>query len=501
MSDENTYVVEMKKINKAFYGSSVLEDVCFRLKKGTVHALMGENGAGKSTLMKILGGIYSADSGEIFVEGEKAEFSGPRDGLDAGIAMIHQELAFIPEMTIAENMFLGAEFTKLGKTMVDFRTMEEKAGQFLARVGLELHPGTCMKELTVAQAQMVEIAKAISKDAKVIVMDEPTSAITEREVGILFGVIQRLTQENRSIIYITHKMDEVFKISDEITVLRDGHYIGTRKSGETDINELVRMMIDRELTEVFPEKKNPIGEERLCVEDLTLEGVFENISFRAHRGEILGLAGLMGAGRTEVAETVFGIRRKSSGKVFVDGREAEIRSPRDAIRRSIGMVTEDRKASGLVMSMSIKENMSLVILRRIAHMGFLIDRQEEDRRTKENFEVLRVKARNLFQKAGSLSGGNQQKVILAKWLLAMPEILILDEPTRGIDVGAKMEIYHLIVQMAEAGKTILLISSEMEEILGLCDNIVVFHEGRVSGQITGKDATSDKILKLAAGIA
>jgi len=500
MSSDNLYAVEMKNISKAFFGSYVLNDVSFRLRRGTVHALMGENGAGKSTLMKILGGIYLADAGEVYIEGEKAEFSNPRDALDSGIAMIHQELAFIPEMSIAENMFLGAESTKAAKTVVDFRTMEKNARQFLDEVGLEVSPGTKMRELTVAQAQMVEIAKAISKNAKVIIMDEPTSAITEREVEILFGVIRKLTAEKRSVIYITHKMDEVFKISDEITVLRDGHYIGTRNAGETNINELIKMMIDRELTEVFPERKGQIGEEKLRVENLTASGVFENVNFKVHRGEVLGLAGLMGAGRTEIAETIFGIRKKISGKIIIDEKEVSINSPRDAIRQGIGMVTEDRKASGLVMPMSVKENMSLVILHRISRMGFVINRREENEKTKEKFSLLKVKAQGMLQKVNNLSGGNQQKVILAKWLLALPDILILDEPTRGIDVGAKMEIYHLIRQMAESGKTIILISSEMEEILGMCDHIVVFHEGHVSGEIKGKEATQDKILRMAAGV-
>lgn len=500
MGNDNLYAVEMKNISKAFFGSYVLDKVSFRLKKGSVHALMGENGAGKSTLMKILGGIYTNDEGEIFVEGEKVKFSGPKDALDAGIAMIHQELAYIPEMSIAENMFLGAESTKAGKTIVNFRKMEDEARKFLDEVGLELPPDKCMKELTVAQAQMVEIAKAVSKNAKVIIMDEPTSAITEREVEILFGVIRKLTAEKRSVIYITHKMDEVFKISDEITVLRDGQYIGTREAGETDINELVKMMIDRELTEVFPEKNCPIGEEKLKVENLTVKGIFENVSFNVHKGEILGLAGLMGAGRTEVAETLFGIRKKTSGKIIIDDQEIVIRKPQDAIRHSIGMVTEDRKISGLVMSMNARENMSLVILKKIAYMGLVINKKEENKKAKEKFEMLKIKAQSMMQKVNNLSGGNQQKVILAKWILAMPDILILDEPTRGIDVGAKMEIYTLITKMAEAGKTIILISSEMEEILGLCDNIVVLHEGRVSGNIAGREATQDKILRLAAGL-
>ena len=501
MQKETEYVVELNNITKAFYGTKVLNDVSFRLKKGSVHALMGENGAGKSTLMKILAGIYPNEQGTILIEGEAQHFSSPRDALNAGIAMIHQELAYVPEMTISENMFLGGEYTRAGKLMVDFRTMDETARQYLQEVGLHLEPSTCMKKLTVAQAQMVEIAKAISKNAKVIIMDEPTSAITDREVDILFQVIGKLTAEGRSVIYITHKMDEVFRISDEITVLRDGCYIGTRRADQTDIQELIQMMIDRKLTEVFPERSFLPGDEMFRVENLSAEGVFQDVSFAVRRGEILGLAGLMGAGRTEVAETIFGIRKKTGGKTFIQGKEVAIRAPKDAIRNGIGMVTEDRKSSGLILPMSVKENMSMVILRRIARMGLVIDRREETARTQTEFDLLHVKARNLRQSISNLSGGNQQKVILAKWMLAMPDILILDEPTRGIDVGAKMEIYHLVSQMAQAGKTIIFISSEMEEILGMCDNIVVFHEGRVSGMLSRAQASQEAILKLAAGVA
>nr|WP_106789010.1 sugar ABC transporter ATP-binding protein [Massilistercora timonensis] len=491
-------VLEAKNITKQFPGVLALSNVNFRLVKGKVHALMGENGAGKSTLMKIIAGIYQADEGEIYLHGEKVTFNTPKQALDHGISMIHQELSPILDMTIAENLFLGKEFCK-GK-MVDYKKMNLEASLLMERVGVDLSPTMLMKNLSVSQMQMVEIAKALSYNAEIIIMDEPSATITEREIANLFDIIRSLKEDGRCVVYITHKMDEVFRIADEITVFRDGHYIGTYDADEIDENQLVVKMVDRELAEIYPEKHNKIGEEVFRVERLSQKGVFENISFSLRRGEILGFSGLMGSGRTEVMNAIFGITQPTSGEIYVHGEKVDKPSPRKIISKGVGYVTEDRKGNGLVLPMSVYDNTVLPSLSNLSNKMGWIDKKKAVHAAEEYREKLNIKTPSLQQLVAQLSGGNQQKIVLAKWLLQNPDILIFDEPTRGIDVGAKTEIYKLIVQLAEQGKAIIVISSEMPEILGMSDRVVVFYEGRKTGELEREEATQERIMLLAADV-
>lgn len=492
------YVLEMNNISKYYPGVKALDNVSLKLRKGTVHALMGENGAGKSTLMKTLAGMVHPDEGEIILKGKKVKFSCPKDSINNGIAMIHQELNPILEMTIAENLFLGREFYFKGTFVIDYSKMNMESKKLLENVGLHIDAQTKMKELTVAQTQMVEIAKAISYNSDIIIMDEPSSAITDREVDTLFQLINKLKAEGCCIIYITHKMDEVFRISDEITVFRDGKYIGTYMSKEIDEDGLIKKMVDRDLTEIFPVNNAVIKEKKLSVSNLTQKDKFENISFDVHAGEILGLAGLMGAGRTEVAEGIFGITKLDNGEIFIDSKKVNIKSPKDAIDCGIALITEDRKNTGLVLSMSVKENITLPSTKDLSKMNVINNKKIVDE-TNKYIKSLKIKTPHMDQIVGTLSGGNQQKVVLGKWLMKMPQVLIFDEPTRGIDIGAKTEIYRIITELAESGIAIILISSEMQEILGLCDRIIVLHEGKISGEVTKKEATQEKLLKYATG--
>lgn len=492
-------VLEAKNITKRFPGVLALSDVNFRLVKGKVHALMGENGAGKSTLMKIIAGLYQADEGEIYLHGKKVSFQNPRQALNEGISMIHQELSPIMDMTVAENLFLGKEFCK-GK-MIDYKRMNMEARKLLERVGVDLPPTILMKNLSVSQMQMVEIAKAISYEAEIIIMDEPSASITEREVANLFEIVRKLKEEGRSIVYITHKMDEVFKIADEITVFRDGEYVGTYDADEITEHDLIVKMVDRELTEIYPVRRNQPGEEVLKVENLTQEGVFENISFALKKGEILGFAGLMGSGRTEVMNALFGITKLTSGNVYINGEKIEKLTPNKVISKGVGYVTEDRKGNGLVLGMSVFDNTILPSLTGLSGKLGWINKKKSLEVAEEYREKLNIKTPGLQQLAGQLSGGNQQKIVLAKWLIQNPDIIIFDEPTRGIDVGAKTEIYKLVAQLAEDGKAIIFISSEMPEILGMSDRVVVFYEGHKKGELTSKEITQERIMAYASDVA
>ena len=498
MPEENI-ILEMKGISKRFPGVAALDNVDFRLRQGRVHALMGENGAGKSTLMKILAGLMPADEGKIFLKGEDVRFSDPSQAIRRGISMIHQELNPVMEMTVAENLFLGREFLGGGR-FIDYKTMNREATKLLSRIGVDLDPSRLMRELTVSQIQMVEIAKATSYDADIIIMDEPTSAITTREVERLFEIINLLRDNGKCIIYITHKMDEVFAIADEITVFRDGRYIGTYPAAEITEMELIRLMVARDLTEMFPEKNVPLGEVRLKVDGLGRKGVFDGVDFEVRAGEIFGLAGLVGAGRTEVVESIFGVVPPDAGAVFVDGERINRFTPHEAIRRKIGLVTEDRKMSGLVLTMSVHDNVILPSLRRLSSVGGLLRLSKAGGETDSYIKSLRVKTSSPNELVCNLSGGNQQKVILAKWFATSPSVMIFDEPTRGIDVGAKSEIYKLIVELAAKGVAIVLISSEMKEILGMCDRILVMCQGRCSGEVLRSEATQEKLLLHATGL-
>lgn len=490
-------LLKMEGISKSFSGVRVLDKVQLSLQAGEVHALMGENGAGKSTLMKILSGIYTMDEGIIQIQGTEQVMSSPKAAQDLGVAIIHQELNMIPYLSVMENLFLGREL-KYGRTgIVNWAKMRTESRKYLSQLGLEISPDTLAGELSVGQQQMVEIAKALSMQAKILVLDEPTAALTKREIEKLFKVIENLKAQNVGMIYISHRMGEIFQISDRITVLRDGRYIGTRETRETSMDELVKMMVGREIKELFPKTETTVGEERLRVEGLSQSGKLEDISFSLRSGEILGIAGLMGAGRTELVKAIFGVE-SCSGKIYVNNQAVDIKNPRDAIRSGIALVTEDRKGEGLVLGLSVRENLSLPNLRSLSRFGFISQRKEQEF-VDNGIEKLHVKAHHPNQKVGSLSGGNQQKVVMGKWLATQPKVLILDEPTRGVDIGAKREIYSLMNELVQEGVAILMISSELSEVLGMSDRVLVMHEGRVTGEFLREDATQENIMHAATG--
>lgn len=490
-------LLKMQNISKTFGTNKVLDHVQFDLMPGEVHALIGENGAGKSTLMKILMGIYEADEGTVEMEGKKVFFPNPSKALEAGIAMIHQELNPILDMSVAENIFTGKEIRKHG--FVDKKAQEEEATHYLEELGVTISPATLMRKLSVSEIQMVEIAKTLSWGARIIIMDEPTSAITESEVGKLFDNIRVLTKKGIGIIYISHKMDELFEISDRITVLRDGTYISTSDTAEITPRELIRRMVGRDITEIYPEHRSKIGEKVLSVKDVSRTGEFSNISFELHRGEKLGIAGLMGAGRTELVMALFGANRLDSGSIEIDGKAVQMKSPGDAIAHKMALISEDRKFYGLNLIGSVEDNIVSIIEGKISRFGFF-DKRKSRELTDDMIGKLRIKTSSPKQLVKNLSGGNQQKVVLAKWLLDDPDILIFDEPTRGIDVGAKAEIYKIIEELACEGKAIIIISSEMPELIGLSHRMIVMHEGEKTGELSGEEMTQERIMTLASGL-
>ncbi|MDK2811695.1 MAG: inositol transport system ATP-binding protein [Petroclostridium sp.] len=495
------YILEMSNISKSFPGVKALDNVQLKIRKGTVHALMGENGAGKSTLMKILAGIYQPDDGTIIFKGNQIEVKNPHDALKYGISMIHQELSPIPHMTVAENIFLGRE-PLIGKTgLVDKKKMVEDAKELLEKLEMhDINPTALMHQLSIAKTQQVEIAKAISYDSDLIIMDEPTSAITEVEVEHLFKIVRNLRDKGVAIIFITHKMDEVFKIVDEITVFRDGQYIGTELAENLNKEKLIEMMVGREITQMFPKEPAEIGEVILSVKNLTKSGLFENVSFDLRKGEILGFAGLMGAGRTEVMESIFGIRKADQGEVYIKGEKVEINTPRDAIKRKMAFLTEDRKLTGVFLPLAVRDNIVVSCIDKFIN-GLFLNKKKIEEVCQQEKDKLAIKTPNMNQKIKNLSGGNQQKVLISRWLLTDPDILILDEPTRGIDVGAKSEIHRLMSKLAQQGKAVIMISSELPEILGMSDRILVMHEGKITGELDRFEATQEKVLEYATGVA
>jgi len=496
---EKEYILEMANISKAFPGVQALDDVQFKVEKGSVHALMGENGAGKSTLMKILIGIYHPDNGSIKFKGNIIELQNTHDALTRGISMIHQELTSVPYMTVAENIFLGRE-PSYGKTgLVKKRQMCKDTLELLQKLDIKINPKAKMCKLSIANMQMVEIAKAISYNSDLIIMDEPTSAITEKEVEHLFKIIKTLKEKGVSVIYITHKMDEVFRIADDISVFRDGKYIGTEASRNMTKDKLIEMMVGRELKNIFDKQETEINEVVLSVKKLTREGEFRDISFELHKGEILGIAGLMGAGRTEVMECLFGVRRATSGEVHINGKAVKIKSPRDAISHKMALLTEDRKKNGLFLVLPVRSNIIVSSIDEYLK-GILLKKKEINTVCDSEKGRLDIKTPSMDQKIKFLSGGNQQKVLISRWLLTHPDILILDEPTRGIDVGAKSEIHKLMSNLAAQGKAIIMISSELPEILGMSDRILVMHEGNQVGILNREEATQEKILEYATGL-
>jgi len=494
--DDNV-ILQMENISKSFPGVKALSDIILTVRKGTIHALMGENGAGKSTLMKILDGIYAPDSGQITFQGQPVTINTTHAALKLGISMIHQELSPIPYMTVAENIFLGRE--PLGRFgLIDKRKLNADTKALLSRLEIDINPTSRMRDLSVANTQMVEIAKAISYDASLIIMDEPTSAITEREVAHLFKMIRSLKAKGVTIIYITHKMDEVFQIADDVTVLRDGKQVATLPASQTNKGQMIAMMVGRELTELFPKEVAPIGEIVLSVRNLTRNGIVEDVSFDLRRGEILGIAGLMGAGRTTVIESIFGIHKVDAGEIIIKGKKTQINSPADAIRNGLALLTEDRKLTGIMGVLPVRDNMMIASLPNY-EKGGLLDGRLMEATYREEKSRLDIKSPSMHQLIKLLSGGNQQKVLVSRWLLTSPDILILDEPTRGIDVGAKAEIHKLMSKLAQDGKAIIMISSELPEILGMSDRILVMHEGKVGGIFERKNATQESIMQAAMG--
>ncbi len=499
MEKENNFILEMEDIEKSFPGVRALNKVQLRVRKCSVHALLGENGAGKSTLMKILFGLLEKDAGTITFDGQPYEVHSIREALDKGISMILQELHPILDMTVAENIFIGRESLK--GAFVDKKKMAADTQELLDRLGVDyIKPNEKMRNLSAAKIQMVSICKALSYHAKLIIMDEPTSALTEDECKKLFEIILRLKQEGTSFIFISHKMDEIYQISDEITVMRDGEYIFTKPVADLSSDDLIRAMVGREITNIFPKQVSQIGEDVLCVEGLSSKGAFEDVSFSIRKGEIFGLAGLMGAGRTEIAETLFGYRKASAGKIYLNGEAVCIRSPRDAIAKKMAFLTEDRKYTGLFLPLSVSDNVIMPSLQSFSKFSFL-NHKRIKKAVSTSVTQYSIKTPSLQQKIINLSGGNQQKTLVARWLLTKPEIIILDEPTRGIDVGAKAEIHRIMSALACEGKTVLLISSEMPELIGMCDRIGVMHKGKLEGILEGDQINQVNVMRFAAGLA
>jgi inositol transport system ATP-binding protein len=490
------FLLTAEDVRKEFPGVVALDDVSFRLKRGTVHALMGENGAGKSTLMKVLAGIYQPDKGTVKLRGAEIRLRSPLDALENGIAMIHQELNLMAYMTVAENIWIRRE--PLGRFgLIDHGEMYRRTEELFSRLNIQIDPEARVGDLSVANRQMVEIAKAVSYESDVLIMDEPTSALTEREVEHLFQIIRDLRTQGIGIVYITHKMNELFEIADEFSVFRDGRYIGTHASTEVTRDDIIRMMVGREITQMFPKEDVPIGDTVLSVKNLNLKGVFHDVSFEVRAGEILGVAGLVGSGRSNVAETLFGVTPATSGTIEIDGQAVVIDSPTTAIRHRMAFLTEDRKDTGCLLILDVLENMQIAVLQdKFVSKGFVQEAELSDV-CEDMCRKLRIKTPSLAERVENLSGGNQQKVLIGRWMLTDPRILILDEPTRGIDVGAKAEIHRLVCEMARKGVAVIMISSEMPEVLGMSDRIMVMHEGRVTGFLDRAEATQVKVMDLA----
>ena len=495
---DNNIVLKMEKICKYYPGVTALDHVDFELRKGEVHALLGENGAGKSTLCKIIAGAQPMDDGSFCLDGEQIRTLTPQSAKDKGVSMIYQEFNLVPYLKVYENMFLGKEIER--GIYADKRAMIRKTREVFERFHIEIDPNSRISDLSNAYKQQVEIAKAVLENAKVLIMDEPTAPLGNREVENLFEMIRTLKSEGVSIIYISHRLEELFEISDRITVMRDGQYIETLNTKDTNKSALVKLMVGRDLSEDYPQRSTPIGEEVLRVEHLsTVETKLHDVSFTLHKGEILGFAGLVGAGRTEVMRALFGADHRSSGTVYVGGKQVEILRPIDAIHHGIALIPEDRKGHGVSLTLSIRENISLVMLHTL--QSFLrISRKKERTLVDSYMNALAVKAPSMEQLTKNLSGGNQQKVVVAKWLATNADIIILDEPTRGIDIGAKYEIYLIMNRLVKEGKSIIMISSEMPELIGMSDRIIVMHQGSVSGELTKEEVSQERILEMASGM-
>lgn len=486
------HILVMKNIHKKFPGVYALKGINLDVKHGEVHALLGENGAGKSTLMKILGGIYTKNEGTICINGKETNIDGVHSSQRNGISIIHQELCLAPNMTVSENIFLGRE--KLSKfRFIEFNKMKEKAQKILDSLGLKIKADELVGNLSLGEQQMVEIAKALSVDAQLIVMDEPTAAISKQEVEMLFKTIEDLKKKNIAVIYISHRMDELFRITDRITVMRDGEYVGTKETANTTQDELVSMMVGRELKDLYKRSNHKLGETVLEVRNLNTTGVLNNINFTLKKGEILGISGIVGAGRTELARAIFGVDKISSGEIIVDGKQVKISKPIDAMSEGIALVPEDRKKQGLVLNKSVGYNITLPVLGQFIK-GISINKNKENEIIDNYIKKLRIKTPSKDQITKNLSGGNQQKIVIAKWLATSPKVLILDEPTRGIDIGAKSEIYAIMSDLAKQGVAIIMISSELPEIVNMSDRVLVMANGAITANLLKKDINQEKIM-------
>lgn len=494
------YILEMRNVSKTFPGVKALDGINLKVKRGTIHALMGENGAGKSTLMKILYGIYIPDDGsELILDDKPFKPSRPIDAIRSGLTMVPQEISPVANLTIADNFYLGREMTK-GKFFLDQAEMDRKAAEILSELGIPMDVTVKMSEVSVAKAQLVAIATAVSNDAKIIIMDEPTTALTEMEVEQLYKIIDAVKKRGIAIIFISHKLDEVFKVSDEITVIRDGQYVGTKATTDVTKEELISMMVGRDMSEMFQRERFELPDEIVLeIKNFTRAGKYEDISFSVRKGEIFGIAGLVGAGRSEIVESLFGYKPADSGEIYIHGKKVEINNPLDAMEHKIGFVTEDRKLTGLFLNLNIIDNMIMPQMSPYLE-HFLISVDKSHKTANEQKKKLKIKAPDVEVITNNLSGGNQQKVLLARWLLLEPEILILDEPTKGIDVGAKAELYKLMVELSKQGKTIIMITSDMLELLSMSDRVMVMHEGHKVGIIPHQELSQERVLAFASGL-
>ncbi len=487
------YILELKGITKIFPGVKALDNVQFQLKRGEIHALMGENGAGKSTFIKVITGVHKAEEGEMYLEGQKVDFKGPRDAQAAGIAAVYQQPTSYPHLTVAENIFMGHEIVKRG--MIQWGEMNKQTNELLKQLNSDFDATAEMGNLSVAQQQMVEIAKALSTNAKIVILDEPTASLTARESEELYRIVEQLRDSGVSIIFISHRFEDMYRLASRVTVFRDSQYIGTYNVDEITNADLIKAMVGREINELFPKPEVKIGKEVLRIENFSRTGYFKDVSFSVHAGEIVGMTGLVGAGRTEVIESVCGMTHADSGKVYLDGKEVHINQPSDAMDLGIVLLPEDRAREGLIMSWGLGKNVTLPVIDKYAKGGF-DDEKKERELSRDLLEEVDTKAVDIFQPASSLSGGNQQKVVVAKALSQNMKVVIMDEPTKGVDVGAKAEIYAILGGMAQKGYAIILISSEMPEILGMADRIVVMCNGRKTGELSRDEATQEEILEL-----
>lgn len=494
---EDNILLRVEGITKVFPGTKALSEVSLSIKKGEVHALMGENGAGKSTLMNIVGGVIPQDEGQIYFNSKEVFFNNPRDAQEAGIGFVHQELSLCPHLSVGENIYIG-RLPKLGASIVDYKKLYADSEEVLKVFKTSIKPNQKVDELNVAEQQVVEIAKSISFDCKLLILDEPTSSLTDTETEVLFDVIRHLKATGISIVYISHRMAEIFRICDRITVLRDGQYVSTVDTKDTDHDRIISMMVGRTISNLYPQKSDTIGEELLKVENLSSEGVFRDIGFSLFKGEVLGFAGLVGSGRTEIMRAICGIDPKSDGTVYLEGKKVEIENYEQSIDLGLGYLTEDRKMQGLYLNLSILSNVTAASLKSVTK-GSIIQSDREKDIGEQYVKMLNIKAGNLSNSVNSLSGGNQQKVMIARWLAIKPKVIIMDEPTRGIDVGSKAEIHKLLRKLAEEGIGIIMISSEMPEIIGMCDRVVVIHEGKVTGVLSKEELYEEKIMARASG--